>query len=470
MIDRSQRNVALLVAGCFFMENLDGTIVTTAAPRIGADLHVAPTAVGLVITAYLITLAVLIPLSGWLVARFGTRTLFLSAIVLFTFASLMCATSVSLGELVAMRVLQGAGGAMMVPVGRLALLSKTAKPDIMRMISYIVWPGLAAPVIAPLIGGVIVTYASWRWLFLINLPLGVIAFTAAVRLIPSTPRGPASRLDWRGVLLTCSGLGALTYTAALASDPSAPWAPVAILGTVSAVILVITVWHLLRAPAPLIDLRTLHVRSLRISMTGGSVFRVTFGAVPFLLPLLFQNIFGWSPIKSGAVVLFVFIGNIAIKPATTGMLNRFGFRRVLIWTTTGLTATVVATGLVTRATPLIVIMAVALLSGVARSVGATAYVTLGFSDIPESLMAHANSLSATAQQLSAGFGIAAATLALRAGTPLADALSRHPTRATGYTIAFMLLAALSLISIAGAARLHPDAGSAVRTIRRKATT
>src|ERR1700691_2302335 len=172
-----------------FMEMLDGTMVSTAAPRIGAALHVPAAAIGLVITAYLVTLAVLIPLCGWMVSRFGTRKVFLTAIVIFTVASLLCATSSSLGELVAWRIVQGAGGAMMVPGGRLAVLGTTAKSDLMRMISYIVWPALIAPVIAPLAGGFITTYASWHWLFLINIPLGVIAFAVAVRLGGALPPG-----------------------------------------------------------------------------------------------------------------------------------------------------------------------------------------------------------------------------------------------------------------------------------------
>src|ERR1700678_875996 len=184
MIDARQRNTALLVAGCFFMENLDGTIVTTAAPRIAADLHVPSTAVGLVISAYLITLAILIPLGGWMTGRFGTRRVFLAAIAGFTLASGLCATSVNLYELVGMRVLQGAAGAMMVPVGRLVVLSRVAKSDMLRAIAFIVWPGLTAPVIAPFVGGLIVTHASWRWLFVINLPIGVIAFIVALRVIP----------------------------------------------------------------------------------------------------------------------------------------------------------------------------------------------------------------------------------------------------------------------------------------------
>src|SRR3984885_10120654 len=223
MITSRQRNIALLVAGCFFMENLDGTIVTTAAPRIGADLHVPSSAVGLVITVYLMTLAVLIPLSGWMTARYGTRKVFLAAIITFTTASALCAASHNLGELVAMRVLQGAGGAMMVPVGRLAVLAKAAKQDIMRLVAYIVWPGLVAPVIAPLAGGLITTYTSWRWLFLINVPLAALALAAAARLIESTLTEGLAALDRVGVVLTCAGLAGFTYTAYLLSEPAVSW-------------------------------------------------------------------------------------------------------------------------------------------------------------------------------------------------------------------------------------------------------
>jgi MFS family permease len=324
VIDARQRQTGFLVAGCMFMEMLDGTIVSTAAPRIGAALHVPAAAIGLVITAYLVTLAVLIPLSGWMVSRFGTRKVFLTAIVIFTVASLLCATSSSLGELVAWRIVQGAGGAMMVPVGRLAVLGTTAKSDLMRMISYIVWPALIAPVIAPLAGGFITTYASWHWLCLINLPLGVIAFAVAVRLVPSLPLGRLPPLDWAGVLLTCLGLGGLTYAASLLSRAAPSWATVVAVGLPAAGLLAAAIRHLPRAPDPLIDLRTLRIPTFRVAVTSGALSYMAIGAVPFLLPLLFENVFGWSAIKSGAVVLFVFVGNIGIKPAASYLLNRFG--------------------------------------------------------------------------------------------------------------------------------------------------
>jgi EmrB/QacA subfamily drug resistance transporter len=444
------------------MEQLDGTIVTTSAPRIGAALGVASTDIGLVVTAYLITLAALIPLSGWLVSKFGTRNVFLCAIAIFTGASAICATSVSLDELVAMRVLQGAGGAMMVPVGRLAVLGKAPKSDILRMVAYIVWPALVAPVIAPLAGGLITTYASWRWLFLINLPFGVVAFIAALRLMSSEPAATAAPLDWLGLVLTCGSLGGLAYTAHLLSQTGASWLSVVILAVATAIALLAARAHLLRAAHPLVNLRTLRVKSFRSSLAGGTVFRVAMGAMPFLLPLLFENVFGWSPVKAGGIVLFLFVGNIAIKPATTPLLRRFGFRATLIGATGGLALTIAATASISDATPLVIIIFIVLLGGVARSVGATAYVALGFSDVPGSEMPDANSLAATTQQLAAAFGVAAATVALRIGDPISHAWSVHPSKATVYSAAFVLLAIVSLVATAGAIRLNSDAGSAVR--------
>ena len=465
MIDKRQRNLALLVASCFFMENLDGTIVTTAAPRIGADLHVSPVSIGLVITAYLITLAVLIPLSGWMVASLGTRKVFLAAIVIFTLASLLCSGSATFSQLLVMRVLQGAGGAMMVPVGRLAVLGRTAKADMMRMISYIVWPALVAPVVAPLAGGFITTYASWRWLFLINVPLGVVALLVAIRVVPAGRAGPAPPLDVTGVALTGAGLAGLVYTAHLASEPSSGWAPIALYGLVSSAFISAAVRHLRRAPSPLIDLHTLRIRSFRAFVGSGTLFGMTVGAVPFMLPLLFQEVFHWSPVRSGAVVLFVFVGNIGIKPATTFLINRFGFRLVLVVATAGVAATVMAAGSFAASTPLALIVAIVLLSGVARPVGFTAYTNLGFSEVPDEEMAHANGLSATTQQLAAALGVAMATVALRLGGPAGRLLSGHPVPATSYSVAFVIVGLFALTATAGAARLDPDAGSAVRTAR-----
>ena len=461
MIDRRLRSVALLVAACFFMENLDGTIVITAVPQMSASPHVTPSATALVITAYLLTLAVLIPLSGWMTARFGPRRVFLSAIVIFTLASLGCALSTTLGELVALRIVQGAGGAMMVPVGRIVVLNDAPKAQIMRLMSYIVWPGLIAPVFAPLAGGVITTYTSWRWIFFINVPLGILALCFAWRLITATATGSPPPLDRLGVVLTCGALGGLTYAGQLVSDTSPNWALAIALALTSIGLLAAAAWHLLHTRAPLINLQTLRIPTFGAAISGSSLFWLVVGAIPLLLPLLFQTVFGWSAIKSGAVVLFVFVGNIAIKPATTALFNRFGFRTMLLAATTGLATTAFAAGLLSADTPLAVVILVAVLSGVARSVGLTGYTTLGLSDVPPELMRDANALASTVQQLFSGLGVAAATVALRVGGALDDLLPGRAGEDTAYTVAFVLLGLVALVSTVGALRLHPSAGEAL---------
>jgi MFS family permease len=471
VITAHHRNIALLVAGCYFMEMLDGTIVTTASPQIGRSLRAPATEVGLVVTAYLLTLAVLIPLSGWLTRRYGNRRVFMTAIVLFTVASVGCAASVNLGMLVAMRVLQGAGGAMMVPVGRTMVLSPAAKEDILRLTSYVVWPGLLAPVVAPLAGGLITTYATWHWMFLINVPLGAVAFAVAWRLVTAGPAASSSPgstapppLDWAGVVLTCAGLGGLTYAAHLVSLPAPPVGPTAAFGAVSVALLAGAVAHLRRAAHPLLNLRTLSVRTFRVSQLGGTMYFFVVGAMPFLLPLMFQVQFGWSPVKSGAVTAFVFAGNVGIKPATTPLINRFGFRPLLIASTLGTAVVVAALGFTSASTPVAVVAALALASGVTRSTGFTVYSTVGLADMLPELMRDANTLAATSMQLGAGLAIAGAAVALRAG----DAVAGGGQAA--FTVAFCLLALVAAGCAAGALRMDPAAGNAARRPRAAAVS
>jgi EmrB/QacA subfamily drug resistance transporter len=460
-----ERRLALLVAGCFFMEMLDGTIVTTAAPSIGRSLGVPASSISLVISAYLVTLAVLIPASGWVAARFGARPVFLAAIAIFTAASVGCAASATLTELVAMRILQGIGGALMVPVGRQVVLANTPKEDLMETMSFIVWPGLVAPVFAPLFGGLIVHYASWHWIFLINVPLGALAFAAALRLIESPPMERPPRLDRLGVLLTCFGLGGLTYAADLLSRDHPDWVLAAALGVLAAVALFAAVRHLLAVEAPLVNLRTLRVGTFRQAVTGSGIFWIVIGAVPFLLPLLFQEAFGWSPVKSGAVVVLLFVGNVGVKPATTFLFGRFGFRPMLIGATAGLAASLVAISLVTADTWLVVIGLIVLASGVARSLGLTGYTTLAFSEVPEPLMRDANILQVTTQQLCSGLGAAAGAIALRLGGSLDGIIPGGASVRDSFAIAFLLLAALCLLPTAGALRLDRRAGDVLRSDR-----
>jgi EmrB/QacA subfamily drug resistance transporter len=466
VITARHRNTALLVAGCFFMEMLDGTIVTTATPQIGKSLHATPASVGLVVTAYLLTLAVLIPLSGWLTRRYGNRAVFLSAIAVFTLASLGCAASISLGMLIGMRILQGAGGAMMVPVGRNMVISMADKRDLLKITSYVVWPGLIAPVIAPLAGGLITTYASWHWMFLINVPLGVAAFAIAWRLIENQPgTGTPAPLDWIGVLLTCAGLGSLTYAAHLASESRPAAVMTASFGIGALILLFLAAWHLRRAAHPLLNLRTLRVHTFRVTQAGGTMYWLVCGAMPFLLPLEFQTQFGWSPVKSGAVTLFIFVGNVGIKPATTPLINRFGFRSFLITSTVGTVAVVALLGLVTGGTPLVVTALLATAQGVFRSTGMTTYSTVGFADLPADEVRDANTLLATSQQVAAGLSIAVATVFLRLGAVLANTSTGVTSAGTGrapFAVAFGLLAVIAVGPAIEAVRMRRDAGDAAR--------
>lgn len=461
MLDKALRSTALLVAACFFMENLDGTIVLTSAPRIGHALHVPPTAVGLVIAAYLVTLAVLIPLSGWLAERLGARPVFMAAIAVFTTASLACALSSSFAELVGFRVVQGAGGAMMVPVGRLIVLSRTPKSEVLRVMSLLVWPALVAPVIAPLAGGVITTYADWRWLFLVNVPLGALALLTAWRIVRSPRTDTPPPLDGLGVVLTCAGLGAATYMSYLLSEPQVPWGQVIACAVAAAALLAAAVGHLLRARHPVVNLRTLRVPTFRAALGSGSLFWTAIMAVPFVLTLQFQDLFHWSPVKAGALVMFVFVGNVGIKPTTTPLLRRFGFKPVLVASTAGAAATMVAAGVLHADTPLVLIGAVAVLNGVGRSISLTCYSTIAFADTPPEQIRDANTLQATAQQLSVGLGVPLGAVAIRAGHPLSAILPGLGGHGGAYTIAFLVLALVSLTATAAALRLHPEAGSAV---------
>lgn len=457
-----QRTVAFLVAGCFFMEMLDGTIVTTSVPNIARALNVSVGSIGLVMTAYLVTLAVLVPLSGWTAARVGGRRTFLAAVAMFTLTSVACALSTSLPELVAMRVLQGASGAMMVPVGRLIVLSQAAKGDLIRILNYLVWPALIAPVIAPLAGGLITTYANWHWLFMINLPLGILALATAARIVPSPPLADPGRLDLAGLVLTSIGLGGLTFTADLLAKSHTNWSLVIAVAGPSIVVLIAAVGHLKRVRLPLVDLRPLRIDTFRSALKGTLLYFTVINSGPFLAPLMFEELFHWSAVKSGAVVLFIFAGNVGSKALTTPLYTRFGFRTVLTAATAVMALAMTAVGLTTASTPVVVIVLILIAIGCARSVGATGYTTVVFSDVPEAEMRHANTLQLTAQQLGVGSGVAAGAIALRLGHPVGDLVTGHAGGHAVYAIAFALMACLSLLATAEALRMHPGSGDRLR--------
>ena len=449
------RPLALLVAATFFMEFLDGTILATAAPAIASDLGVQPVDVNAAMTGYLVALAAGIPITGWLTDRFGGRRILMIAIAVFTVSSFLCALSVSLPMLVAMRVLQGAGGALMVPVGRLVVLRATEKRDMLDAIAYLTWPALVAPVVAPTIGGWIVTVASWHWIFLINIPLGLIAFVVAARIVPTERAETVPPPDWIGFALCGGVLGALLIGLELVR-PSVVGSGALLASAIVFVVLAGTAtWWLRHTPHPVLRFDSLRVPSFRVSNSGGSTYRGVISAVPFVLPLMFQVGFGWSPIQAGLLVLLLFAGNVGIKPATTPLIRRFGFRTVLIGSLIagGLILGVIATMRPTW--PIVIIGAALVLSGAFRSIGFSAYNTLQFTDIEPAAVAEANTLSSTLQQVATALGVAIGALVLRLAGEI-PALDGSPT--APYTVTFAVLALLMLHPLIEVLRLHRTAG------------
>ncbi len=454
--------LALLVAATFFMEFLDGTVLTTAIPSIAADFAVPAADVNITMTAYLMTVAMGIPLSSWLAERIGARRVFCLAIATFTAASLLCALSQNLTMLTLSRVLQGAGGAMMVPVGTLVVLRGTPKKDLLRATAFLVWPGLLAPVLAPLVGGALTTYLSWHWIFLVNLPLGLAAFLAALRLVPAVGRRQhaAPRLARTGpddvrrrVPAGRPGTGRRPgrRSAGGRGDRGGPAVPDRR-----------RAW-MRRSSTPLFNLTVFGARTFRATATGGFVYRLTISAVPFLLPLMFQAGFGWDPLRAGAMVSAVFVGNIGIKPATTPLIRRFGFKPVLVFASLASAGTFALCALLDAGTPEPLIVALLVASGAFRSIGFSAYASVQYADVVPAQLPSANAVSATLVQLATAAGIAVGALLLRvfeAGGHAASAgTSGDP--AAPYRAAFVAIAVLMLLSTLDSLALPRHAGAEV---------
>ena len=458
----AQFGLAFLVAGAFFMENLDGTIIATPAPVIARQFGVAPTAIGLAMTAYLVAAGALIPVSGWVCDRWGARRTFTAALVVFTATSGFCAASSSLGELVALRVLQGAAGALMVPVGRLVVLRETEKADLARAIAVFTWPALVAPILAPILGGALAA-ASWRWIFLVTLPLGAVAIVAAHRMVPQVRAPDTKRLDTLGFVVSAFSLALLMFATSLLGSGRILWAPVAACAVAGCVLAALGIRHFLHARDPLIELSALRVRTFRVAHAGGSLYRAAVFAVPFLLPLMFEEEFGWTPVHAGSMVTFVFVGNLAAKPSTGPLLRRFGFRTVITASALMVGVTAAATGLTTASTGPLVLGLLLFAGGAFRSIGFTGYNILAFADIDQGAMTHANTLASTIQQLAQGVSVALGVLALRAATAVSGS-----SQAMAFRLAFAALGALAIIAAVEAAALPRDAGAHLNA--RPATT
>ena len=451
--------VALLVAGAFFMENLDGTVIATALPQMAQTFNVSPVDLNIGMTAYMLTLAVFIPVSGWIADRIGARTVFASAIGLFTFASVLCGLSGGLWQFTAARILQGVGGALMVPVGRLVVLRTTAKKDLVHSIAYITWPGLAAPVIGPPVGGFITTYFSWRWIFYLNVPLGLIGIVLALMWITNAP-GHSRRFDWLGFALAGSACTSIMYSLELLGQQNVRWATAGSFFAYGAVAGAAAVWHMRRAAHPLIQFDTLRHRTFAVVIAGGSLFRLAISVSPFLLPLMFQVAFGLNAFQSGLLLLAMFAGNLFMKTVTTPILRWFGFRRVLL-TNGVITAVLIASfSLLSPSTPTALIIIVLFAHGLSRSMQFTAISTMAFVDVSQTEMSSANSFFTVMTQMSMGMGVAVGAVTLRLAAWLRRQPSSTPVTAD-FHLAFLMVAVVAVLAVVDCLPLAADAGAEV---------
>lgn len=448
--------VALLAAGTLFLEILDGTILVTAVPAMASEFGVRAVDVSIVLVAYLVSAAACIPAAGWITDRFGVRRTLLAAISGFVLASALCAVAPSLTALTAARVLQGAAGAFIVPAGRLAVIRGISSGDLLDAMAFLTWPALVAPVIAPALGGVLTDTVGWRWIFVINVPLGILAVVVGLVVLPRHSAPSSGRFDTAGFLGAMTVMVSLTCAAELMSSGSMT-AVVYSLIVLAAGILVgcFTVRHLCR-PGKLFSLAIFSNPAFRISNVSGGVYRVIVTAVPFLLTLLFQMRFGWSATSAGLAVVALFLGNVAVKPFTTPIIRRWHFRPVLIWASAAGGVILLAFTAVSPDTSLVVLLPLLFVSGALRSVGFSAYNTLQFVDVPEEEMSNANILSATLHQAATSLGIAVAVICIQAAVFVADIVTENSD--TGYQWAFAIVGLLFLIPVSGAFSLDKQAG------------
>ncbi|MGY2314617.1 MULTISPECIES: DHA2 family efflux MFS transporter permease subunit [unclassified Pseudomonas] len=462
MTSTSQRRstlIALLVAVTFFMENLDATVIATALPDIAKTFGVGAVDVNIGMSAYMLAVAVFIPISGWLADRFGSRRVFGWAIVLFSLSSLLCGWSDSLQTFVAARVLQGISGAMMVPVGRLAVLRATEKKDLVRAISFITWPGLVAPILGPPVGGFIVTHASWPWIFYLNLPLGLLALIATLVLIPKHDEVTSRSFDFSGFLLVGVASAALLYGVELLGQSRGSLLQ-GLLLSAAGVMLGAFAWrHMRRHAQPLLALGVVSVRTFSVCLCGGSIFRVAISTLPFLLPLMFQLAFGLSAFDAGLLVLAVFAGNLAMKPFTTAVMQRWGFRSVLMINGILGVLAIAACALLDERMSWALILFILFVGGLSRSMQFTLFNTLGFADIPKAQMSDASTLFSMFFQLSMAMGVAIGALLLRFAMNFHGNTGQAAT--ADFQLTFLLVAVIAGVALLDNLRLPPQAGESV---------
>ena len=450
--------IPLIVACALFMENMDSTVIATSLPAIALDIGESPIALKLALTSYLVALAVFIPISGWVADKIGARTVFATAIVVFMGGSLLCALSGSLAAFVAARFLQGIGGAMMVPVGRLVLLRTAPKSELVSALNYLTLPALIGPIIGPPLGGLLTLYLSWHWIFLINIPIGAFGLIMVLRHIPNVREPEVPALDIRGFLLLGVGLSVLMLgLSAIGGHLISNGIAIACVA-VGSLGIVAYVLHARRVPHPLITLDLLKFPTFHTGVVAGSLFRIGVGATPFLLPLLLQLGFGLDPLQSGLITCATAGGAMFMKTLTVYILRRFGFRTVLMVNAVLASASVAVCGLFTAETSHMLIVAILLASGCVRSLQFTALSAISFAEISRSAMSQASSVSSMAQRVTQSLGIVVGAFALE----ISSSLQGHESVvAADFGPAFFAMGLLAVSSMLFHRRLADDAGSEV---------
>jgi len=454
----TRRYMPWLVAVALFMENLDATIVNTAVPTMSASLHVEPLSLKTVLTSYTLSLAVFIPVSGWFADRFGTRKVFNAAIWLFLFGSLGCGLAPNVPLLVAARILQGLGGAMMTPVARLALVRTFPRSEMLRTMNYVIIPALLGPLLGPFTGGMIVHLTSWRVIFFVNVPLAAFGLWLTRRYMPDYRDPEVSPLDRVGFVLFCSGIALLSYVLEVFSEHHHPSGIVVAMTAVAFSLLIAYGLHARRKMSPLLDLMLFKVRTFRISVLGGFVTRLGFGGMPFLLPLLYQIGLGYPAWQAGLLTMPAALAAMGMKVFSRPLLKWFGHRTILLTNTVLLGFTMMAFTQIDRGVPLFAILALSFTQGFFASLQFTSMNSLVYADVDDHDASKASSISSTAQQLSLSFGVAIGSLVAAwflGHIDQTNALVAIPALHK----AFFTLGLITIISSAAFLGLHPSDGN-----------